>query len=127
MVEGLFKTHVGVDLEVFPWADAHAGRPLAHVETAVVAQVQATVERADGRGFDQALGHAAGGGGAKLEVEAPQLTLKDLCLCHGACQQAAEQCRKVERFEHASLHELRGQAGEPAETLDPDVCKDTGE
>jgi hypothetical protein len=47
----------------------------------------------DSRGFDQALGHAAGGGSAKFEIEGTQFTLKDLCLCYRANQQTAEQCR----------------------------------
>ncbi|MNT98476.1 hypothetical protein D3C72_2410680 [compost metagenome] len=56
-----------------------------------MAQVQAAMERAGRVGFDQSLGHAAGGGGAKLEVEITQFALKDLAVRQWACQQADEQ------------------------------------
>ena len=61
LVEGLFKAHVGIDFKVVARAQAHARRPLADVEAAVVAQVETAVERAGAGRFDQALGHAAAG------------------------------------------------------------------
>ncbi|MNL35979.1 hypothetical protein D3C87_1580440 [compost metagenome] len=90
-----------------------------------MAQVETTVERAGAGRLDQALGHAATGGGAQLEVEGAQLTLEDLRIGERTRQQAGEQEQRG--FEHASLHEQRGAGKKPAETLDLDVCKDTGE
>ncbi|MNR42413.1 hypothetical protein D3C85_1609240 [compost metagenome] len=84
------------------------------------------MERADCRGFDQTLGHAAAGGGSELEIEVTQFALEDLCRGDRTPQQAAEQEKRG--LEHASLHEQRGAGVEkPAETLDPDTCKHTGE
>ncbi|MOA69885.1 hypothetical protein D3C78_1983580 [compost metagenome] len=54
-------------------------------------QVQAAMKRADGRWLDEALGHAAAGAGSELEVEIPQLALKDLPMHRRTHQQAGKQ------------------------------------
>ncbi|MNI60942.1 hypothetical protein D3C73_1161850 [compost metagenome] len=109
LIEGLFKAHVGIDFKVVPRTQAHAGRPLARVETTVVAQVKAAVERAGGRRLHQPLRHAAAWCGAQLEVEVSQFALENLCVGKRTPEQAAEQ--EKGGLEHASLHD-RGSRNE---------------